>query len=352
MKVYILIWNFKIGGIQKHAVLLANYFVGLEKEVCILYSSKDGDLKELLDHRVELTQLNIPNTNHPKKLLILYRQLKAMIPKNAFVLANGPNNFRQLARINLLAKRWNLLYILQNDLHVKDQKGNYWKKTEVRWISNAGKTKIVALSRAQRQAHEKELGIRNIEVIPNFIDFTHNYLTSYKRSRPKGLSLGRYAHQKGYDMLLEAIRYVDAEVEIDVYGFGEEERQALIRSAEEQGLNQIDFLPSVTEVNEVLSKYDYFILSSRYEPFGIVLIEALACGLPVVTTDCDGPSEIINKTNGIIVQKEDPKDLARGINKMHKALQDGLYNPTKIRATAAQYSVEKVAQRYLKVVNG
>lgn len=347
---YITLWNFKIGGIQKHAILLANHLVSLDRKVCILYSSKEGDLLELLDDRVVLTPLKIPNTNAPFQLFQLYKKLKALIPAGAVVLANGPNNFRQLARLNALFGRWRMLYVLHNDLTIQKHWAVAFKKMELRWICNAKNLQVIALTQAQKRKHEDELGIRNIEVIPNFVEFNHRHIKKPKQQQLKGFAMGRYAHEKGYDVLLDAMSFVDEEVEVDVYGYGEKIRQELIRAAEEKGLLNIHFLPSVTNVFEILMEYDYFILPSRYETFGIAAIEALSCGLPVVTTDCDGPSEIINPTNGIIVRKEDPQDLARGINKMHRALQQGKYTADEVRATAAQYSVEEVSKRYFKVL--
>lgn len=347
--IYILLWNFKIGGVQKHAILLANHLLNQGVDVQILYRSKEGDLLALLDERVSLKQLTIPNTNNPFQLIQLYKKLKSVIPAGAVVLANGPNNFRQLARLNALFGRWRMLYVLHNDLTIQKHWAAAFKKMELRRICNAKNLQVIALTQAQKLKHEDELGIRNIEVIPNFVEFNHRYIKKPKQQQLRGLAMGRYAHEKGYDVLLDAMSFVDEEVEVDVYGYGENIRQELIRGAEEKGLLNIHFLPSVTNVFEILMEYDYFILPSRYETFGIAAIEALSCGLPVVSTDCDGPSEIINKSNGIIVRKEDPQDLARGINEMHRALQQGKYTPDEVRTTAAQNSVEEVSKRYFKL---
>ena len=66
----------------------------------------------------------------------------------------------------------------------------------------------------------------------------------------------------------------------------------------------------------MLNQSDVFLLSSKKETFSVVCIEALACGLPVVSTRCGGPEYIINETNGILVPSDDVNAFAEAILKM------------------------------------
>ena len=348
MRIYIFIWNFNFGGVQKHTVLLANYLAQCGYGVTIIYSSKEGELFQLLSSKVEIKEYSLPNTNNPIKLFRLSVALKRIIPKNSVILCNGPNNFRQIGRINFLIRRWKLLFILQNDLEFKPVFLSSLKRLEVSLISNTSLSNIVALSTKQKYDHESRVGLKHVEVIPNFIEFDHSYISVLDRQCPKGISIGRYAYQKGYDILLEAMRQVDQNIIVDVFGYGEDERLRLTQKAKEYGLKNVNFYGAVLNVYEQLADYDFFILPSRFEPFGIVVAEALSCGLPVLTTDCDGPVDIINKKNGIIVEKDNPDSLAKGIAQISNKIIEGEYNALDIRKSAEKYAVEEVALAYLQ----
>ena len=83
----------------------------------------------------------------------------------------------------------------------------------------------------------------------------------------------------------------------------------------------------------------FFVLTSNYETFGIVIIEALSCGKPVVSTKCVGPEEIINDTNGLLVEKENVKSLSKGLVYMYKNINN--YNSKQIRENCVNLYGEK-----------
>ncbi|HKK26354.1 MAG TPA: glycosyltransferase, partial [Gracilimonas sp.] len=67
------------------------------------------------------------------------------------------------------------------------------------------------------------------------------------------------------------------------------------------------------EIKKWMQAMDGFILPSRNEPFGIALIEAMACGLPVISTKSGGPEQILKENRGILIQPDKPKQLAKAI---------------------------------------
>ena len=132
------------------------------------------------------------------------------------------------------------------------------------------------------------------------------------------LGAGRLTWQKGFDLLLDAFVPVaekHPDWKLRIYGDGVR-RWRLKRRIIRQGVYNNVFLMGATQrLGEMMSRASVFALSSRYEGFGMVIVEAMSKGLPVVSTDCPrGPAEIIdNGRDGILVPNEDVEALTRGI---------------------------------------
>jgi len=131
------------------------------------------------------------------------------------------------------------------------------------------------------------------------------------------VSVGRLTKQKGYPYLLSAFSLVRQTLpcRLLIIGSGEDEGK-LIQTVNEYGLhNDIDFIGFQRNPFKYMARADVFVLSSLYEGFGNVIVEAMALGLPVISTDCQsGPSEIIeDKKNGVLVPVKDEGALAEAI---------------------------------------
>jgi len=134
---------------------------------------------------------------------------------------------------------------------------------------------------------------------------------------PRIGSIGRMHRNKGYDVLLEAAARLKArglEFRLTLAGDGPE-LAALKTQAASLGLADIvDFPGWMDSPVDVLKTLDIFVLSSRIEPFGLVVIEAMAFGTPVVATNIDGPADILDGGQlGHLAPKNDPDALADAI---------------------------------------
>jgi len=98
------------------------------------------------------------------------------------------------------------------------------------------------------------------------------------------------------------------------------------------------------EVVRYMQDSALLVLPSRRESLGTVLVEALACGTPVVATRCGGPQDIVNDQVGVLVPPEDPEALARGIERVLD--NRASYDPAKLRAYSLEnFGVESVGRR-------
>lgn len=133
----------------------------------------------------------------------------------------------------------------------------------------------------------------------------------------KVIAVGRYTDQKGFDLLADAWRIVTTkhpDWTLNIYGGGDAEKYK--RLAKQKGISKTFVCNG--PVHDIASKYaenSIFVLSSRYEGFGLVLVEAMACGVPVVSFACPcGPRDIISDCkNGLLVENGNISQLAEKI---------------------------------------
>lgn len=129
------------------------------------------------------------------------------------------------------------------------------------------------------------------------------------------LCVGRLTRQKGMDILIRALARTPG-CTLSIVGEGEDERE--LRSlAESVGVSErVSFLGVRSDIPERMRAADCFVLASRWEGLGIVLIEALASGLPVITTTVGGIPEIIRDgIHGILIPPEDEESLSRALGR-------------------------------------
>ena len=129
------------------------------------------------------------------------------------------------------------------------------------------------------------------------------------------------------------------------------ELQKLKNLATNLGISgQVEFTGRLSreQVRQKMSQSNAFVLSSRYETFGVVVIEALALGLPVIATCCGGPESIVQKEDGILVPVDDVESLA---NAMHEVFENASrYDQAAIRESCKRrFSEKAIAERLISI---
>ena len=224
-----------------------------------------------------------------------------------------------------------------------------------RWhMKKINKAKVlITLTEADKNDWSKYLST-SIKVIPNMVTCYPERISPYNERPNRIICAGRLDSQKGFDYLIEAWRqiahkYIDWR--IDIFGHGEEEKK-LNDMIEEYHLCDSIIIHKPTD--NIYAEYmnsSFYVLSSRYEGFALVIIEALSCGLPCVSFDCpNGPSEIIRSgENGLLVPLADIEKLSNSIEWMinHKADRDRM--SLNARLSTTQYQAEKIMPRWVKL---
>lgn len=184
---------------------------------------------------------------------------------------------------------------------------------------------VIAVSRALA-AEIHRFGIPKVQVIPNMINETvFKPIPMSRLNRPfTFFTLAHLSPEKGIPELLAAIAQVVA-VEPDVHfmiGGDSLWRKDYQLQMIQQGLGtHITWLGHIprSQVPFYHNRADAFVLPSHHESFGLVYVEALACGKPVIATRCGGPEDFVTPENGFLVEKRDAQSLATSmLNMMHQ----------------------------------
>ena len=232
---------------------------------------------------------------------------------------------------------YNSRFALADKLLFKRLSGRVWKHAE----------KVVANSEGLRRLANHSHPEIPIAVIPNGVDvdtFTPVDGIPAARSDVHIVSTGRLINRKGYDLLIKAVAGLPR-IRITLAGEGPA-KESLAILARDHGV-RIDF-PGVVEherISALLQSADIFVLPSRNEGMSNSVLEAMACGLPVITTDVGGSRELIDG-NGRVIPRDNYMELRR-------AIQFYLDNPDHLgehgrlsRSIAESMGWEKVAEKY------
>lgn len=193
-------------------------------------------------------------------------------------------------------------------------------KTVRTWCQASHYTKFIVLSKTDCAKWSKH--INNCSFIYDFINITPSPV-EYDPTIKRVITAGRHDTQKGYDYMMEAwakVNQTHPDWHLYIYGGGDptETEEYIQRHSLEDVVHIMGF---TEDMEAAYRDAAFFILSSRAEGFGLVLAEAQACGLPVVTFDTPiGPSEIVNDgTDGLIIpQVGDTESFALKVNTLIK----------------------------------
>lgn len=163
------------------------------------------------------------------------------------------------------------------------------------------------------------------------------------------VSVGSIIHRKGFDLLIEAFSksgLAEQGCILSIIGDGEE-RERLQKQIDECGLIEKITLvgrKNKQEIIELMKESHAFVLASRAETFGVVYIEAMSQGLPVIATDCGGPDEFVNKENGLLIPIEDVDALTKALKTMYNNYD--CYNPeTIIEECNRRFAPQSIARQ-------
>ena len=207
---------------------------------------------------------------------------------------------------------------VSKNIEIKSDATSFFQKVKLKFVfalMNLGSknyNKFIVLT----NGNLAEWKLNNLEVISNPLSFYPSEISTQENKTV--IAVGKHCHQKGYDRLLKswellAEKYPDWKLEI--YG-SIDKNEGLHDLAQKLKIdNSVTFFPPEKNIGEKYKSSSIYVMSSRYEGFGMVLIEAMAYGVPCVSFDCPhGPSDIIKENiDGYLVSNGDTKALSEKI---------------------------------------
>ena len=168
------------------------------------------------------------------------------------------------------------------------------------------------------------------------------------------LAVGRLDYQKGFDKLIQAWKLVKEDSELsdwklDIFGQGEWKDKLLNEIKEYELEDSLEIHAPTTDIGQEYVSSSILVMSSNYEGFPMVMIEAMACGVPVVSFafKC-GPKDIIrHQENGLIVPEGDIVALAKALSFMMKDNALRAYCSQNAREIIAEYSEEVIMKKWM-----
>jgi glycosyltransferase involved in cell wall biosynthesis len=195
----------------------------------------------------------------------------------------------------------------------------------------------------------KEWNSNNVEVIPNPLSFFSNELNNYNSKRV--IAVGSHSYNKGYDLLLNSWSKVVQKYPdwvLDIYG-KKDALETYVKLSKVLSLEQnVIFHNPVPDIEKKYLEASIMVLPSRSEGFGMVLIEAMACGLPCVSFNCPhGPGDIIkNNEDGFLIENGNMEEFAEKLLLLIDDKELRVAMGTKAKINAKLYLPENIMNKW------
>lgn len=355
------------GGTERTLLLQANYFAEKGDEVHIITTEKTSHKQNsynfskcILFHNLNINYREVDNSLSPRKIINRIRkgyEHKIKLSKLLFeikpdiTISMFGHEASFLHKINDGSKKILEYHFSRYHRNIEFASASFWKKRfalfkEWRKCKFINKYDAFVVLTNRDAANWKQF--KNVFVIPNALPFISKKISNCENK--KAISVGRLSFEKGYDLLIEAWKIVTTyypDWELEIYGAGKEydNLNSLIKKL---NLTNAFINSPVQNIEEKYLESSIYLMTSHYEGFGLVLIEAMECGVPCISFDCPcGPSEIItNNEDGFLVPANDIQTLVNKVCLLIKDDEQRKEMGVKAHQNVIRYSADKIMKKW------
>jgi GalNAc-alpha-(1->4)-GalNAc-alpha-(1->3)-diNAcBac-PP-undecaprenol alpha-1,4-N-acetyl-D-galactosaminyltransferase len=319
MKVTLVIYALEGGGAERVMSIVANYWATHGWDVTlIVLADRTKPAFYQLEPQIELKQLGIIGDS-PNGLTLLRTGWQRIHVLRSAIVASQPDvviSFLNTVNVLVLLALWNLKIptIVSEHIYPAFTDANKIWQFLMKWTYRYA-DRVTLLTQNALPFYPAAWGYRSI-VIPNpVLTPAPDVSTAQLLSTPSIIAMGRLHPQKGFDLLLAAFAQIQAKYpdwHLTILGEGAMRQELEQLRAQLGSIDRVHLPGAVKNVNAYLRQADLFVLPSRFEGFPMAVCEAMACGLPVLATDCrSGPRDIIRDgIDGMLVPVENVDALA------------------------------------------
>lgn len=227
-----------------------------------------------------------------------------------------------------------------------------YKKELIRNLTNY--EKLIVVNKEIENIYRKEIG-EKVTCIPNFIDSLSKEVTPLKEKNI--VAVGRFSKEKGFVDLIETMALVvkkDKEIKLTLIGDGPEKNNIISKIKElklESNIHLTGYLNEREVACEMLNS-SLYIMTSLTEAFGLVLLEAMNYGLPIISFDtASGPRELLSNNTGILIENRNKLILSETIVNILKSKQDLKYYSKKSLEKVKNYTPASVKEQWIELLD-